>query len=153
VTMRVRLFRLRREVTEPNRVDKSIKRHVVLGLVLSSHSPPGSVNPRNVGSRFRPTLLSTDIRQPRRVRRIESQTGTELPVSSLIDVYESSSRFLPLAFGLVKTSSPRTACAKRQAVRTGSLSDHQNRSPPEIQRFFEFIAKSCVPKHGKRVAT
>jgi hypothetical protein len=98
-------------MTEPNRVDKSIKRRVVLGLVLSSHSPRGSVNPRNVDSRFRPTLLSTDIRQPRRVRRIDSQTGTELPVLSLIDVYESSSRFFAVAFGLANFSSPRTAGA------------------------------------------
>ena len=133
VTMRVCLLRLGRRMTEPNRVDKSIKRHVVLGLVLSSHSPPGSVNPRNGGSRFRSTLLSTDIRQPRRVRRIESQTGTELPVSSLIDVYVSSSRFSSLAFGLVRSRSPRTAGAKRQAVRSGHLGDPQN---PLILRKF-----------------
>ena len=72
-------------MTEPNRVDKSIMRHVKLGLVLSSHSPPGSVTLAWVTTRPRPTLLSMDTRQPRRVRRIASQTGIGLPTPSLID--------------------------------------------------------------------
>src|ERR1035438_9217511 len=68
-----------------DRVDKSIKRHVKLGLVLSSHSPPGSVTLAWVTTRPRPTLLSMDTRQPRRVRRIASQTGIRLPTPSLVD--------------------------------------------------------------------
>ena len=54
--------------------------------------------------------------------------------SSLIDVYVSSSRLLSLVFGLLSSNSPRTAGAKRQAVRSGYLGDHQNPSILRISK-------------------
>ena len=131
-------------MTEPNRVDKSIKRHVVHGLVLSSHSPPGSVNPRVGDSRSWSTLQSTDIRQPRRVRRRASQARTDL--SDLI-FNRRIAGFIPVSFSSSfqgKSSCPRTTCAKRQVVRLGTLmilTIVENKGSKEVLKFFQGICR------------
>jgi hypothetical protein len=60
-------------MTEPDRVDKSIKSHVVLGLVLSSHSPPGPVNPR-VGDNLTATDDSFNGQSPTSTRQTYSKS-------------------------------------------------------------------------------